>query len=111
MIKIVPCHRLPERSFFYKGKQFPVCARCTGVFLGRLLALALYWFLKPVWWVVVLCALVMFVDWFIQHIELLESTNVRRLITGILGGYAVLSVEIHVVVVVIRFIWQRYFIK
>ena len=28
------CHQMPERSFFYKGKQFPVCARCTGVIIG-----------------------------------------------------------------------------
>ncbi|WP_408606651.1 DUF2085 domain-containing protein [Domibacillus epiphyticus] len=28
------CHRLPERSFFYKGHQFPICARCTGILIG-----------------------------------------------------------------------------
>lgn len=27
---IFGCHRRPERSFFYKGRQFPICARCTG---------------------------------------------------------------------------------
>ena len=33
------CHQMPERSFFYKGKQFPVCARCTGVIIGQSVAL------------------------------------------------------------------------
>lgn len=28
---------MPERSFFYKGEQFPVCARCTGAALGQFL--------------------------------------------------------------------------
>ena len=28
------CHRLPERSFFVEGRQFHVCARCTGLILG-----------------------------------------------------------------------------
>jgi len=28
------CHQKPERSFFYKKKQFPVCSRCTGIVIG-----------------------------------------------------------------------------
>jgi uncharacterized membrane protein len=30
----VICHQLPERSFFLDGRQLPVCARCTGLYLG-----------------------------------------------------------------------------
>jgi uncharacterized membrane protein len=33
------CHRLADRSFFVAGRQFPLCARCTGTFLGALLGL------------------------------------------------------------------------
>lgn len=28
------CHQKPERSFFWDGHQFPVCARCTGLYLS-----------------------------------------------------------------------------
>ena len=28
------CHCRPDRSFFFRGRQFPVCARCTGMLLG-----------------------------------------------------------------------------
>lgn len=28
------CHRLTERSFTIYGRQFPLCARCTGMYLG-----------------------------------------------------------------------------
>ena len=36
------CHQLPERSFSFRGKQFPVCARCTGVFIGEVLGIFLF---------------------------------------------------------------------
>lgn len=28
------CHQLPERSFFLAGRRLPLCARCSGTFLG-----------------------------------------------------------------------------
>ena len=28
------CHQLPERSFFFHEHQSPLCARCTGMYLG-----------------------------------------------------------------------------
>ena len=33
------CHQIPERSFFAHTHQFPLCARCTGMYLGALLSL------------------------------------------------------------------------
>jgi uncharacterized membrane protein len=36
----VICHQLPDRSFFIDGRQLPVCARCTGLYLGGLFGLA-----------------------------------------------------------------------
>lgn len=28
------CHQKPDRSFFSCGRKWPVCARCTGLYLG-----------------------------------------------------------------------------
>ncbi len=36
----VICHQLPERSFFLDGRQLPVCARCTGLYLSGAAGLA-----------------------------------------------------------------------
>lgn len=33
------CHRIAERSFFIGGRQMPLCARCTGMYLGMLVGL------------------------------------------------------------------------
>jgi uncharacterized membrane protein len=32
------CHRITDRSFTINGRQFPLCARCTGMYLGVALA-------------------------------------------------------------------------
>ena len=36
----VVCHQQPERSFFLDGDQFPVCARCTGLYVSAAAGLA-----------------------------------------------------------------------
>ena len=33
------CHRISDRSFAIGGRQFPLCARCTGMYLGALVAM------------------------------------------------------------------------
>lgn len=35
------CHRISDRSFTVAGRQFPLCARCTGTYLGVALAFAI----------------------------------------------------------------------
>lgn len=42
----VICHQLPERSFFLDGRQLPVCARCTGLYLSGVAGLAAWWAVK-----------------------------------------------------------------
>lgn len=34
------CHRLEARSFHVDGRQLPLCARCSGMYLGAVLGLA-----------------------------------------------------------------------
>jgi len=40
LVGFAVCHRIPERSFILAGQQLPLCARCTGTFLGAMLGLA-----------------------------------------------------------------------
>ncbi len=85
---------MPERSFFWRGKQFPVCARCTGIHLGYLslplfalgiIHLNLYWtllFIFPT-----------YLDGFTQAFFNRESNNTLRLITGLFAGIGTMSLS------------------
>ena len=85
--KRLGCHQMPSRSFFIKGYQFPVCARCTGVIVGELLAIILLLISVKMSLLFALIFLVpMAIDWGLQYLNVLESSNIRRYITGLLGG-------------------------
>lgn len=91
------CHQIPERSFCIKGYTFPVCARCTGVTAGQLAAVVLFPFgiLVP-WWAAAALLFLMGLDWLIQYAGIKESNNIRRLITGICGGFGLFSIYLHI---------------
>ncbi len=82
----VGCHQLAERSFFIGGYQFPVCARCTGLPIGWIAALPVFLLLRPPLFTGLLLLVPMLLDWGLQALGVLPSTNARRLITGVLGG-------------------------
>ena len=85
------CHQMPERSFSINGYQFPVCARCTGVLIGYISALISCFLVRPNVFIAIPCCLVMLTDWLLQYLKIKASTNPRRLVTGIIGGFGVMS--------------------
>lgn len=89
------CHQLPERSFYFHGYQLPVCARCSGAILGYIIAIPAFFLFGFYGIFSVFCLIPMTIDWFIQFFKIKESTNRRRLITGILGGYGILSLQLY----------------
>lgn len=102
------CHQIPERSFFLAGRQLPLCARCTGTFLGALLGLAAFALvgrsragrLPPV---AVLGTMILFMAlWALDGLNsyltffpgapnLYEPQNWLRLTTGTLNGLAMIT--------------------
>lgn len=90
------CHKLPERSFFYKGKQFPICARCTGILIGYLIAIVMAFFIEiPLMFSFVLL-IPIGIDGIGQYLGKWTSTNIRRLITGIIAGIATIYIIIFI---------------
>jgi uncharacterized membrane protein len=101
------CHQRPDRSFFINGYQMPVCARCTGVMIGYLLALPLF-FLYHFSLIISLAGCgSLLLDWGLQAMKLKESTNTRRLITGLLGGYGFMSIQLWFIAIVIHYIGRK----
>ena len=93
---IFNCHCLPERSFFFRGRQFPVCARCTGVIAGYVLGIISAFLLIFDWYIALILMIPLITDGFIQHLTKYESNNIKRLITGILFGIATVHLLINI---------------
>ena len=84
---VLGCHQLGSRSFFLFGYQFPVCARCTGIYFGFFVA---FLFCLPVSKVVIVAMLIpMIVDGTIQLSTRYQSNNGKRFLTGTLFGVGV----------------------
>ena len=84
------CHQRPDRSFHFKGKPFPLCARCTGLLVGYLLSIILFFFtglLKA--WIVILLIIPMIIDGTGQLLGKWTSTNPRRFLTGFPAGIGI----------------------
>lgn len=91
-VHLVGCHQLPERSFFYKGKQFPVCARCTGTWLGYLtVPLFLFNIVHLSWLITFILFIPNALDGLTQALQWRESNNYLRLILGFASGFAFMS--------------------
>lgn len=84
------CHGIPERCFAYKGKRMKICARCLGCNIGHMIAVALFAFnSSPAWYYSILLSGVMLLDWSLQTYFDIMSNNIRRLVTGVVGGIGI----------------------
>ena len=86
-VQFVACHRMPSRSFFFRRRQFPVCARCTGILLGYLSFPAFFiGAISPSLWIGIALNVPALVDGASQAAGWRESNNALRLVTGVLSG-------------------------
>lgn len=114
------CHRIPARSFLINDRPMPLCARCSGMYLGALLAMGyLSSFgrrggMPPLKIAAVLVAFVAafgidgansYLHFFPQVEGLYEPHNILRLVTGTGVGLGIGSV---LVPVIHQTLWQTY---
>lgn len=91
LFKVFICHRLPERTFKINGYYFPICSRCTGIYIG-----AFSYFIFTIFnyvqynYLLVLIAFLLvfptFLDGLTQFFGYRESNNNLRFITGLIAG-------------------------
>ena len=84
------CHQLSQRSYSYNDNQMSFCVRDTGIFLGLVLGF-MYASRKKIVLtlpLVIATLLPIGLDGTIQLLTDYESTNPKRLITGLIAGVA-----------------------
>lgn len=87
------CHGIPERCLYLWNVPMPICARCTAIYAGLILSLAVFLILprmtERVAKIVLFSAAVpMAIDGLTQLAKLRASTNPLRVETGLLLGIA-----------------------
>lgn len=89
--RFVFCHRRRERTIQIRGRYLPVCARCTGIYIGMFAFFLVQLFIEfsyrlEVLFISILLMLPTAFDGTTQLLKIRESTNVIRLITGFICG-------------------------
>lgn len=86
----VNCHQLSHRSYEYNENQMPFCARDVGIFVGLALGFifALGRKVELTLSLVILSLIPIGLDGTIQLFTDYESTNIKRIVTGTIAGFA-----------------------
>ena len=89
--KVFICHRLPERTFKIRNHYFPVCSRCTGIYIGAFSYYIFVYFVYVQYNITVILAATLmiiptFLDGLTQFFGFRESNNALRFSTGLIAG-------------------------
>lgn len=99
------CHQIEKRSFFFKGYQFPICARCTGLLCGYLIAgILCIWEMIPAWYWCFCMLIPMALDGMVQLKTKYESNNLKRMVTGCIAGYGFIGIIYHIIYCLIHLV-------
>jgi uncharacterized membrane protein len=115
------CHRITERSFTIGDRQFPLCARCTGMYLGVALTVLVIFLAGRLRWsdlppLPVLLVLIGFIGlmgidgvnsyshFFPKAPHLYEPRNWLRLLTGMGTG---LAMGVFILPALAQTLWRR----
>ena len=89
------CHQRPDRSFFIRGHQFPVCSRCTGFIVGTI-AFCIYSYFFQINYtynlliISIILQLPYIIDGLTQYFGFRESFNTLRFFTGFIGAFGLI---------------------
>lgn len=101
------CHQKPERTLKVRNHYFPVCARCTGIYLVMFVSLILFWniqFRSILSIIGVILIVPMGIDGTTQLLGMRESNNKLRFLTGLIGGIGLVILAKSISFFIISFI-------
>lgn len=86
------CHQLEERTFIVNGKPMFICSRCFGIYSGMTILFVVIFFSKRIrdkllklkLKFIFLLASPLILDWCLNFILKIDSTNFVRFLTGFL---------------------------
>ena len=92
--KMPLCNLKVERGFYIGSFCFPLCVRCTAIIIGILVPVIINIFTRKkqkarilyLWFIFIIPCLI---DGLLQYLFFIESTNIRRLIFGLLSGIGI----------------------
>ena len=88
------CHGIVSRCFLLWGAPMPICARCTGIYLGLFAGLTIFLLLGRTGRIAFPTSALfvsiapLALDGVSQALRLRESTNELRIVTGLIAGVA-----------------------
>lgn len=87
------CHQEDSRSFHIFGEKFGVCSRCTLIYLGFFFGSVIFPFIRgfkkkdlPSLWFLLIPSSLLFIDYFLDALNILKNSFISRSITGFLVG-------------------------
>ena len=94
------CHQNACRSFRLFNKTLSLCARCTGIALGIVLALFIT-STNVSWWWFLLMMIPLIIDGSLQQLTAYQSNNIKRFISGMLfaPGFITVYAGFHYVLI------------
>jgi uncharacterized membrane protein len=89
------CHQRPDRCFPIDGRPMPVCARCTGLYVGAAVAgplallLASAWSTRRARVAVAVAALPTVLSWGLEYAGVVHASNAVRAVLALPLGFVV----------------------
>jgi uncharacterized membrane protein len=96
------CHQIPDRTLSFGSILMPVCARCSGIYIGFVISTLVLFLMyrkrqsliAPVYIVIIFIVFLSAaaIDGILSYLQIYTTNNLLRLITGYMAGIALAAI-------------------
>lgn len=108
------CNLNPSHGFFINGFCFPLCTRCTFIFIGLIVGSILFFGfingkkIRSIYFLSILLVIPCVLDGLLQYFFKLESNNFRRILTGFLFGF---GISLFIELLLFKYVFKKQYPK